>query len=196
MERFLQLVQPKSTDLVLDVGVTDSAWRSGNFLESHYPWLSQITAVALKAMPTFERTFPEVRLVIADCRSLPFEASSFDIGFSNAVIEHVGSRDDQKRFIEELVRTWRTVFVATPNVGFPVDPHTLLPFVHWLPRRIRHAVLRRSGNGHWASEAALNPLRGHAAIALPARLRCPHRQAEGARNDDSTRGNRKIRPVA
>jgi hypothetical protein len=166
MNRFLELVQPKPTDLVLDVGVTDSAWRSGNFLESHYPWPSQITAIALEAMPTFERTFPEVRFVVADGRSLPFEAKSFDIGFSNAVVEHVGSRQDQKRFIEELVRTCRTVFVATPNGGFPVDPHTLLPFVHWLPRRIRHPLLRWSGNGHWASEAALNPLRAGALRSL------------------------------
>jgi hypothetical protein len=158
MARFLRIVQPKPTDLVLDVGVTDSAWRSGNFLESHYQWPERITAVAPVIMPTFERTFPEVRFVVADGRSLPFEADAFDIGFSNAVIEHVGSRADQKRFVEEMVRTCRTVFIATPNAGFPLDPHTLLPFVHWLPRRVRHPLLRWSGNGHWASEAALNPL--------------------------------------
>jgi Methyltransferase domain len=128
-------------------------------MQSQDPWPAQITAVALEAMPTFERIFPEVRVVVADGRSLPFEANSFDIGFSNAVIEHVGSRDEQRRFIEELVRTCCTVFVATPNGGFPLDPHTLLPFVHWLPRRIRHVLLRWSGNGVWASEAALNPLR-------------------------------------
>jgi hypothetical protein len=157
--RFLQAVHPKPTDTVLDVGVTDSAWRSSNFLESQYPWPERITALALEAMPTFERTFPAVRLVIGDGRSLPFESQSFDIGFSNAVIEHVGSRDNQRRFVEELVRTCRTVFIATPNGGFPVDPHTLLPFVHWLPRPIRHKLLHWSGNGQWASEAALNPLR-------------------------------------
>ncbi len=159
LAHFLEIVQPKAADLVLDVGVIDSAWRSSNFLESQYPWPSQITAVALEPMPTFERIFPEVRVVVADGRSLPFADNSFDIGFSNAVIEHVGSRDEQRRFVEELVRTCRTVFIATPNGGFPIDPHTLLPFVHWLPRRIRHKLLHWSGNGNWASEAALNPLR-------------------------------------
>ena len=159
MERFLDLVQPKPTDVVLDVGVTDTAWRSSNFLESQYPWPAQITAVALEPMPMFERTFPEVRLVVADGRALPFEAKAFDVGFSNAVIEHVGSRDEQRRFVEELVRTCHTVFIATPNGGFPIDPHTLLPFVHWLPRRVRHVLLRWTGNGRWANEAALNPLR-------------------------------------
>src|ERR1035437_3855427 len=74
MERFLHVVQPKPADLVLDVGVTDTAWRSSNFLESQYPWPAQITAVALEPMPTFERIFPEVRLVVADGRALPFEA--------------------------------------------------------------------------------------------------------------------------
>ena len=158
MGGFVRSVQPKPTDLVLDVGVTNSAWRSGNFFESQYPWPEQITAVALEPMPIFEATFPEVRLVVADGRDLPFEPRSFDIGFSNAVIEHVGSRDEQRRFVEELVRTCRTVFVATPNAAFPVDPHTLLPFVHWLPRRLRNPLLRWSGNGRWASEAALNPV--------------------------------------
>jgi hypothetical protein len=166
MERFIQIVQPKPTDLVLDVGVNDSAWRSSNFLESQYPWPMRITAVAISAMPTFERTFPEVRLVVADGRNLPFEAKSFDIGFSNAVIEHVGSRDDQRLFVEEMVRTCRTVFVATPNGGFPVDPHILLPFVHWLPRRIRQVVLRLTGNGFWAKEENLNPLRAGAFRSL------------------------------
>jgi hypothetical protein len=166
MARFLHIVQPKPTDLVLDVGVTDTAWRSGNFFESQYPWPERITAVAMEAMPTFERTFPEVKFVVADGRSLPFESKAFDLGFSNAVIEHVGSRDDQRRFIEELVRTCRTVFVATPNGGFPVDPHTLLPFVHWLPRPVRHPLLRWSGNGRWASEAALNPLTAGALRSL------------------------------
>jgi hypothetical protein len=158
MARFLQIVQPKPTDRILDVGVTDSAWRSGNFLESQYPWPERITAVAPGAMPTFEHTFPDVRFVVADGRSLPFDDGSFEVGFSNAVIEHVGSRADQRRFIGEMVRTCRTVFIATPNGGFPLDPHTLLPFVHWLPRRIRHPLLRLTGNGRWASEAALNPL--------------------------------------
>ncbi len=159
MERFLSSVSPTATDRVLDVGVTDSDWRSSNFLESQYPWPDHITAVAIQAMPTFERTFPEVRLVVADGRELPFEDNSFDIGFSNAVIEHVGSRESQRRFVEELVRTCRTVFIATPNAGFPVDPHTLLPFVHWFPRPIRHRLLSWSGNRQWASEEALNPLR-------------------------------------
>jgi hypothetical protein len=155
----MRTIAPKPTDLVLDVGVIDTTWRSSNFLESAYPWPEQLTAVGLEPMPTFQRVFPAVKFVVADGRHLPFAEQSFDIGFSNAVIEHVGSRANQRRFVAELVRTCRTVFIATPNAAFPIDPHTLLPFVHWLPRCLRHPILRVTGNRKWASEEALNPLR-------------------------------------
>jgi hypothetical protein len=155
---FLRLVRPGPDDRVLDLGVTDADWRSGNFLEAGYPWPERITAVALTDAPAFRARHPKVRFEVADGRALPFEDDAFDIGFSNAVIEHVGSREDQRRFVHELVRTCRRVFLATPDARFPVDPHTLLPFVHWLPRRVRHPLLRASGQGRWASEAALRPM--------------------------------------
>jgi SAM-dependent methyltransferase len=154
----MKLMSPSPTDLVLDVGVIDTAWRSSNPLEAGYPWPERITAVALEPMPTFQKLFPAVKFVVADGRSLPFADRTFDIGFSNAVVEHVGSLADQRQFVSELLRTCKRVFISTPNAHFPVDPHTLLPFVHWLPRRIRHPILRATGNGQRASESALRPV--------------------------------------
>lgn len=159
-------MKPTDTHRILDVGVTDATWRASNFFEAMYPWPSSITAVAPSPMSAFSAAHPAVRLVVADGRELPFPARSFDIGFSNAVIEHVGSRDEQRRFIAEMVRTCERVFVCTPNAGFPVDPHTLLPFVHWLPRSLRHPLLRVTGNSRWASPESLNPLRAHELLAL------------------------------
>ncbi len=156
--RFMAEMKPQPTDRLLDVGVTDTSWRSGNFLEANYPFPECITAVGISPMPAFQAQFPAVRFVEADGRQLPFDDKSFDIGFSNAVIEHVGNATDQRQFVAELVRTCRRVFIATPNAGFPIDPHTLLPVVHWLPRFIRHRILRITGNGRWASEAALRPI--------------------------------------
>jgi Methyltransferase domain len=162
----MHVMAPGPADRVLDVGVTDTDWRASNFFEAGYPWPERITAVALEPMPTFELLFPSVRVVIADGRQLPFERHVFDIGFSNAVIEHVGSRADQRRFVAELVRTCRQVFIATPNAAFPIDPHTLLPFVHWLPRRFRDRVLIWLGQGRWAGESNLNPLRASDLVRL------------------------------
>ena len=163
---FMRLMHPAEGERILDVGVTDTAWRSGNFLEANYPWPQKITAVALKPMPAFQRQFPEVEFVVADGRALPFADRTFDIGFSNAVVEHVGSRDQQTAFVGEMLRTCRRVFIATPNARFPIDPHTLLPFIHWLSPRLRYPLLRMFRQGRWAREGMLNPLSAWALLSL------------------------------
>ena len=95
----------------------------------------------------FAAAFPQVRAVRADGRELPFADGEFDLGFSNAVVEHVaGGRDGQRRFVHELCRVAQRVFVTTPNRWFPLEVHTLLPFVHWLPAgraRPRLTAVRR-----------------------------------------------------
>ena len=155
---FLASMRPEPADTILDVGVIDTGWRASNFLENGYPWPERITAVGLEEMPTFQSLFPSVRFVVADGRRLPFEDRSFDVGFSNAVIEHVGNRNEQRRFVSEMLRTCGRVFISTPDARFPIDPHTLLPFIHWLPVRFRYPLLRWTGNAEWADEAMLNPL--------------------------------------
>jgi SAM-dependent methyltransferase len=157
-ERFMALIAPRADERLLDLGVNNTRWRSSNFLESSYPWPAQITAVAPYPAADFQAAFPDVRFVVGDGRSLPFRDGEFDIGFSNAVIEHVGAREQQRAFAAEMVRTCGRIFLCTPNRWFPIDPHTLLPFVHWLPRGLRYPLLRATGNGYWASEDTLNPL--------------------------------------
>ena len=163
---FMRLMSPSEHDRVLDVGVNDTTWRASNFLEAHYPWPRQITAVAPAPVPAFGAAFPDVKVAIADGRALPFADSAFDIGFSNAVIEHVGSREQQRQFVAEMTRTCQRVFICTPNASFPIDPHTLQPLAHWLPRRWWYAVLRATGNGRWASEQMLNPLSARDLLGL------------------------------
>jgi SAM-dependent methyltransferase len=145
---FLQLIRPTEDTTVVDVGVADTPFGEGegqalthNFFEALYPWPERITAVGNVPLPHFAEAFPKVRCVVADGRDLPFADGEFDVAFSNAVIEHVGDRAAQERFVRELSRVAGQVFVTTPNRLFPLDPHTLLPFVHWLPARARRRFL-------------------------------------------------------
>jgi SAM-dependent methyltransferase len=152
---FLDLFHPGPETTVVDVGVTDATFgtqsdnslSSDNFFEALYPWPEKITAVGHTELDRFGAAFPSVSAVRADGRELPFANGSFDLGFSNAVIEHVaGGREGQRQFLAELCRVSGKVFVTTPNRLFPVDPHSLLPFVHWLPDGdTRRRALRARG---------------------------------------------------
>jgi len=142
---FLDRLAPGPETTVVDVGVTDAPFGAGssdNFFEAMYPWPDRITAVGNTELDRFTAAFPLVHAVRADGRELPFPDGTFDLGFSNAVVEHVaGGRDGQRRFVHELCRVARRVFVTTPNRWFPLEVHTLLPLVHWLPEAARERVI-------------------------------------------------------
>jgi SAM-dependent methyltransferase len=145
LQLFLDLLQPGPETTVVDVGVTDAPFGSGstdNFFEALYPWPVRITGVGQTELDRFSAAFPQVRAVRADGRDLPFADGEFDLAFSNAVVEHVaGGREGQRQFVHELCRVSRRVFVTTPNRHFPLEVHTLLPFVHWLPKGPRERLL-------------------------------------------------------
>jgi SAM-dependent methyltransferase len=145
LQLFLDLLQPGPETTVVDVGVTDAPFGSGstdNFFEALYPWPERITGVGQTELDRFSAAFPQVRAVRADGRDLPFADAEFDVAFSNAVVEHVaGGREGQRQFVHELCRVGRHVFVTTPNRHFPLEVHTLLPFVHWLPKVPRERLL-------------------------------------------------------
>jgi hypothetical protein len=138
---FMETMRPGPETRVVDVGVGDTGFgtepgvaASHNFFEALYPWPERITAVSDVPLPNFAREFPTVRTVTASGTELPFEDDAFDVAFSNAVVEHVGSEEGQRQFVAELCRVAPRVFLSTPNRWFPVETHTLVPFVHWLPR--------------------------------------------------------------
>ena len=153
---FMETMRPGPETRVVDVGVGDTGFgtepgvaSSHNFFEALYPWPERITAVSDVPLPNFAREFPMVRCVTASGTELPFEDDAFDLAFSNAVVEHVGGRDQQRRFVAELCRVAPRVFVSTPNRWFPVETHTLLPFIHWLPRPAADRAFDALGRDNW-----------------------------------------------
>lgn len=150
-----------ASDTILDVGVTsDRSYDHSNYLEAWYSYKSKITAVGIDEGAAFLReTYPGVRYVKGDGRSLPFADDSFDYVHSSAVLEHVGNAVQQMAFIAEARRVARKgVFLTTPNRWYPIEFHTVLPVVHWLPRKVFRRILVMSGKEFFASEQNLNLL--------------------------------------
>jgi SAM-dependent methyltransferase len=157
---FLDELRPTAATTILDVGVDEVGFgedggRVGcgthNFFEELYPWRSRITALGLHDGAGVRERYPEVGYVQGDACALPFEDGAFDVVFSNAVIEHVGDTERQQLFVSEALRVGRHVFLTTPNRWFPVELHTRLPLVHWLPREAAGRAYDVAGKA-WARD--------------------------------------------
>ena len=172
---FLDELAPTAETTVLDVGADELAFGEGdgcrtlNYFEEHYPWPERITALGLHDGEGFRARYPSIRYVQGDACALPFEDGEFDVVFSNAVIEHVGGHEQQRRLVSEAVRVGRRVLITTPNRWFPVEVHTRLPLVHWLPDAASHPVYRAVGKG-FATENHLLSRRNLASL-FPGRVR-------------------------
>ena len=154
---FLQELRPTADTTVLDVGADELGFGEGdgcatmNFFEELYPWPERITALGLHDGAGFRARYPRIPYVQGDACALPFGDGAFDIVFSNAVIEHVGGHERQQAFVREALRVGRRVFLTTPNRWFPIEVHTRLPLVHWLPQPLPTRLYELAGKP-WAGE--------------------------------------------
>lgn len=155
---FLRELDVSGADSIVDVGVTtDRSYLSSNYLEAWHPHKSRITAVGIDDAQFLETLYPGVKFVLADGLDLPFADRAFDITHASAVLEHVGSFERQAAFIAECARVCRRgFFMTTPNRWFPIEFHTVLPLVHWLPKPMFRELMRRTGRAFFADEANLN----------------------------------------
>jgi len=103
----------------------------------------RITVVNIHEIPPRNRPAgPNIKTVVGDGCKLEFGDRSFDIVFSNSVIEHVGTFERQRAFARECRRTGRQLWVQTPARCFPIEPHLIAPFFHFLPRFAQRRLLR------------------------------------------------------
>jgi ubiquinone/menaquinone biosynthesis C-methylase UbiE len=160
--RFLVDTGVAPCETVLDVGVTsDRTYQASNYLEAWYPYKNMVTAAGIDDASFLCAQYPGMQFVKANGLSLPFSDETFDVVHSAAVVEHIGSFAQQCAFVRECCRVARrAVFVTTPNRWFPMEFHTVLPLVHWLPKPMFRSLMRRTGRDFFAEEANLNLMTG------------------------------------
>jgi len=170
---FMHHFPPTLARRVLDLGTNGSLERKDLYtFQNLYPYLNNTVACGLEEATIFARHFPDVSYVRATRgEGLPFADNTFDVVHCAAVIEHVGNRDAQRAFLAEALRVARAGFFTTPNRWFPIELHTVLPFVHYLPQGPRRHILRSLGFDFFAEEENLNLLTRRDLIALVPRER-------------------------
>jgi methyltransferase family protein len=123
---------------ILDIGGTNSFWDKRG-------WAGRKDVeVVLVNLEAEQREHANIDPCAGDATDLrEFADGSFDIVFSNSVIEHLQTYDRQAAMAAEVRRLAPVYWIQTPNFWFPVEPHFLTPAWHWLPVRVRVALLRR-----------------------------------------------------
>lgn len=113
-----------------------------------------------RAVNEAKERFGFVPVAIPEIGQLPFSNKFFDIVFCSSVIEHVTvpkeevwalvsgqhfkdiARIRQNEFANEIRRVGKGYFVQAPYRWFPVETHSWLPFVSYLPRRLQVPLFR------------------------------------------------------
>jgi hypothetical protein len=122
---------------ILDVGGTQAFWE---MMGQDALGQAHITLLNLTTQPVSGSRFTSVA---GDARDLSrYGDSSFDVVFSNSVIEHLGPAfSDQQKMAHEIRRVAKRYFVQTPNRYFPIEPHFLTPGFQFLPVTARAWLL-------------------------------------------------------
>jgi hypothetical protein len=146
---------------VLDFGTTPDVVRADS--NCFIRWLlrdgAEVSVVSVEELSNLAEVFPSVRilprLVCSGADAQPRVAAAtgeFDWVCSSAVIEHVGSRQNQIEHLRECGRVARGVFLTTPAREHWLEFHTKLPLIHWLPRERHRRLLRFLGHHDWSRE--------------------------------------------
>ncbi len=131
---------------ILDVGGTAVFWEAMGWA------VDPDVSIVMLNLDRGVRPSGRLRALVGDARDLSrFADRSFDVVFSNSLIEHVGDLDDQRRAAREIQRVGKAYFVQTPNRGFPIEPHFLFPFFQYLSVPMRVFLLTHFNIG-WSGK--------------------------------------------
>ena len=136
---FLNKISPTRAMSLLDVGGYPSSWTQYKPVVGCLDILNIHPIELAKA----DCSHYNMRAMIGDGCNLVFPNNSYDIVFSNSVIEHVGSYENQKAFASEVRRVGKSLWIQTPAYECLIEPHYLAPFIHWLPKRWQKKLVRK-----------------------------------------------------
>ena len=123
---------------ILDIGGTQDFWHQ---MTGGDPGDATVTLLNVEHQPVTSKKFVSA---VGDARAMPqYLTGSFDVVFSNSVIEHVGTYDQQRAMAAEIRRVGTRYWVQTPNKRFPLEPHFLFPFFQYLPSSVRAQMVNR-----------------------------------------------------
>ena len=138
MARFLDEMQIKGGERIIDLGGTIDFW-----LGVQQPLDITVLNLPGSTDPVVPPTHHTIRFVHGDaCNVVAYADNSFDIAFSNSVIEHVGDAGQRAAMASQARRLAPRYWVQTPSIWFPMEPHTHMPFWWFYPPALKRYCIR------------------------------------------------------
>ncbi|WP_288369624.1 class I SAM-dependent methyltransferase [uncultured Algoriphagus sp.] len=137
---------------ILDVGGTDYFWKGSSLLD--HPKVE----ITLLNLHLEESSHPAIKSTTGDATNLQeYQENEFDLIFSNSVIEHLFTWENQQKMAAEIERVGKKHFVQTPNRYFPIEAHYALPYAQYWPEKLLFHTLTRTPLSRfrkWSSKEA------------------------------------------
>jgi len=140
----LKKINSKQPIQILDIGGTESYWEQMNFANNNN---IHITLLNLEQVQVKHKNLTSIKGDACDLSTI--NDNKFDIVYSNSVIEHLFSFENQKRMADEIRRVGICFYVQTQNFYFPIEPHWLFPFFHYFPFKMRVFLTKHFDLGHY-----------------------------------------------
>ena len=148
---FLSILEDLPKPLsILDIGGTVEFWKAMQFNE---PGVT-ITLLNLEAPPSVEFPFKAIQGDATRLSTIGNQA--FDLVFSNSVIEHLFTWQNQQKMAAEVLRVAKWHFIQTPNYWFPIEPHWVFPFFQYFPKQLQIWLTQNFSLGHIPQQKSLD----------------------------------------
>ena len=163
-EKFYNFISEKvnlsNVKSYLDIGTTQNENHpSSNYLNKKFDFIKIHNAISDQIIT--DNRFSNIlkKSITSDFSKEEIELIKSDFTISNANIEHVGSFKNQKRMISNMIKLTRNVMVIqTVNRYFPIETHTQLPLLHFLPKKKYRKLLKFLNYEYYSLEENLNLL--------------------------------------
>jgi hypothetical protein len=153
-------LENKSLVDILDIGTTQDNSQSSNLIIKSLNNFQKYKSISDQKIKSNFFSKSLQKSITQKLCSNEIKAFSSDVVISNATIEHVGSYLEQLKMIENIIKLTKKIFIIiTPNRMHPIEFHSKIPFLHWLPKKLHRKVLSIFGLKYLSKEENLNLLK-------------------------------------
>lgn len=144
-------IKSESELKILDIGGTEVYWERMNFPGD------ENVSITLLNLEEVEIQNPKFNCVKGNaCDLSEFADDEFDIVFSNSVIEHLYTFENQMKMADEVKRVGKNYFIQTPNRYFPIEPHWIFPLFQFFPFHLKVFLTQNFDIGNYKKTGSRN----------------------------------------